>query len=202
MTNAVRLFTFILAAFLCLTAADAAGAEPSLEQWRAFSKTSDAAHLSAWLHQSLESYLTGGADIAPPKIPLPAFDGRLGVFITLLKKNKVRGCYGAFDHPTSHIETLLADYLKGALRRDHRYLPIDTGDLPEITIVVTIAGRRLPVRDVSHVDIMNYGILATFENDAHDVVVPAEIRSLDALRNRWKGKEIQQLDAFRTVTIK
>ncbi len=202
MKNALRLFVLVLAIALCHTAAEAASYEPSLEQWRAFSQTSDARLLAAWLHRSLESCLTDGKGITPPKMTLPPFDGRLGLFITLMKKNKVRGCFGAFNHPNARIEELLTDYLKGALRRDHRYLPVDEGDLPDITIILTIAGRRVPVRDIADVDIVHYGILATFEGDAHDVIVPAEIRSLDALKSRWRGRQIHQIEVFGAITIK
>lgn len=202
MSGNARLSTLILAVFLCCTATHAAGQEPSLEAWRAFSRTANAGRLILWLQDSARSSLTGRTAPAAPAIAWPPFDGHLGLFVTLMTKNNVRGCYGAFDHPTAQVEWLMAEYLKGALRRDHRYLPVDPGDIENLTIVVTIAGRRLPLQNAADVDIVSYGILATFEDDTHDVVVPAEIRSLDALQKRWRNRPIQQLEAFRAVTIK
>ncbi len=199
---ACRSLVLLAAAFLiALLPGGATAQDPSLAAWRSYAKTPEAAKLMIWMHEALDARLSGKM---PPRMDAayPVFHGELGVFVTLVKKNRVRGCYGAFDHPDTRMDRLLDDYLLGALRRDHRYPALETGEAGGVAVILTIAGCRLPVRDIADVDLSRYGVLATFEDGSHDVVVPAEIRGIDALRRRWKGKEIAQLDIFSAVTLK
>ena len=132
----------------------------------------------------------------------PAFSGRFGIFVTLKKGKIVRGCYGAFDHRSESLKYVLTEYLRGALRSDPRYEPVDISEITDIEIIVTIADRPFPVRDINLLDISRYGVTVTFDNNAAVVYVPSEIRSIEYLKRSFKGRRVLQITGFRALTIR
>lgn len=182
--------------------AGAQAGEDGLTAWRVFSRSSDAKILMTWMQCNLKADLNKTRCARSLNVPLPPFYGQLGVFVTLVKNGKVRGCFGAFDHVSDQKEDILKDYLRGALKRDSRYKSLLAGEADDVNIIITIAGSRLPVDNLDNIDVMNYGVLATFDNGQQDVIVPSEIKNIDALKRRLKDREINQIEAFRSVTIK
>jgi AMMECR1 domain-containing protein len=154
-----------------------------------------------WLRQQAGERLTGSTPGTSPKIETPPFFGNLGIFITLKKGKKIRGCYGAFYHSYTDIGGLLADYLAGALTRDHRYPPLDIAELPDTEIILTVTSMPLPVSDLGTVDLHRYGILMVCDGDETAVFVPAEIRTVSFIERFSRGKTCQ-ISAFRAVTIR
>jgi len=198
-----------LVAYLCLfcclcppTVSTAGDAAEPFASWESFARRGEAKKLLAWMRCSLDEILMGKACMEPPAFAPPPFYGRFGLFVTLVKGGKVRGCYGAFDHRSDKMEDLLRDYLQGALKRDGRYRPLDAYEAADAGIVLTVAGRQLPVNDLEHIDTANYGIVVTFENNEKSVFVPAEIKNMEKLKEMLRGKEIYQLTVFRAITIK
>jgi AMMECR1 domain-containing protein len=172
-----------------------------LEQWEEFSQKPESKQLIQWLRCQARAKLTGTVCGEQLKATLPSYFGRLGIFITLTKGKKVRGCYGAFSHTCTDIKELLLDYLSGALTRDARYEPLDTGELETTSIILSITSPPQAVTDLDSVDVHRYGISVNCGEGIVSVYVPAEIRSTEFLQKRVMGKECQ-ISAFRAVTIR
>lgn len=178
------------------------GEDDALTQWRIYARSNEARELVSWMHCSLRAFSTGSDCPQKPEFSTPSFSGKFGIFVTLVKKGKVRGCFGAFNHQSDKFADVLKDYLHGAFKRDTRYKPLDAAETDDVNIVITIAGRRYQIDDLDSIDIANYGVVATSENNETDVIVPSEIKSIDALKRRLKGKEINQIYVFRAVIIR
>lgn len=172
------------------------------QQWISFSRTDDSVKLITWLKCRMREEFIGGICKSPLFSRYPPFLGRFGLFITLKKGNEVRGCYGAFDHRSDSIELTLIEYLRGALKSDPRYEPVDISEIGEIDVMVTVTERPFPIRDINLLDISRYGIIVTGENNESTVFVPAEVRSVEYLKSRLKQKSIIQIAAFRAATIR
>lgn len=196
------LFPFLICCFLLPSIRPAYGGQDAFTKWSSFAQTNDARKLLSWMNCSMKEFVS---DVQCPKtldMPTPPFYGQLGIFVTLVRKGKVRGCFGAFDHRSDKIDGVLKDYLLGALKRDNRYQPLDAFEIDDTRIIITIAGTQYTIDDIDSIDIANYGVAATFDNNERDVLVPAEIKNIDSLRKRWRGKEVNQLTIFKTITIK
>jgi AMMECR1 domain-containing protein len=191
---------FFMVAFL-LPLAGLPSDDNPFQQWVSFSRTEDSLELITWLKCRMREEFIGGECKSPPFKRYPPFFGRFGLFITLKRGREIRGCYGAFDHRSESIELTLIEYLRGALRSDPRYEPVDISEIGEIDVIITVAERPFPVRDINVLDIYKYGIIVTGENNESTVFVPAEVRSIEYLKSRLKLKRIIQIAAFRAATI-
>lgn len=189
-------------AVIVISVAPLSGEDDPFNQWTGFSRSKDAKRMIGWLHCSMVEFVSGKSCLQHPDFSAPQFYGRYGLFVTLVKRGKVRGCFGAFDHRSDRIDVVLKEYLHGALRRDSRYPPVEPVETDHVIIIVTVAGRQYPVEDLEDVDIARYGIVVTFENNERVVYVPSEMKSTDALKRGLRGREINQIHAFRAVTIK
>lgn len=196
------LTAFIIFLFSFLSIARGHSYDDPLVRWAGFSKSNDARKIISWMQCSMKDILDNNKCSEPLDISTPPFYGQLGVFVTLVKKGKVRGCYGAFHHQSDKIEDVLREYLKGALKRDHRYRPIDAGEISDVDIIITIAGSQYSVDNINNIDVINYGVAVTFNNNESDILVPSEIKNTESLKNRLKGKEVNQITVFKAVTIR
>lgn len=154
-----------------------------------------------WLRENAVSIQKKEKNYEPLPVQLPAVYGRSGLFITLMKKGKVRGCFGAFDHSETDFEVMLRDYLKGALSYDPRYKPLEKHDLEETEIIVTVASFPEHVESLNKVDISRSGVLIECDDSAATVIVPAEFRTSSRLN--WNNRYTNcRISSFRAVTIR
>jgi Uncharacterized conserved protein len=174
--------------------------DPMLEQWSDFSRKPECIKLVEWLRCQARSRLTGILCENTLNVKTPPFFGRLGIFITLKKGKIVRGCYGAFSHGSADIETLLSDYIAGALTRDPRYKPLDVSELADTDIIMTITTPPSSVHDYKSIDTHRYGIVLICGGDT-SIFVPAEIRNASYIEKITAGKSCQ-VSAFKAVTIR
>lgn len=191
--SAIILFTIF---FLCSwQSADAPG------MWEEFSRSKDKPLLMKWLRASAASILTGDNPPQPLSLKLPPVFGRAGLFITLVKNGRIRGCFGAFDHSETKIYAMLVEYLKGAISYDPRYRPIELHELDDTGIILTVASFPEHVEGLNKVDITNFGVFIECDGSAGTVIVPAEFRTAGRLDrdNRFKDCRISR---FRAVTIR
>ena len=154
-----------------------------------------------WLRENAVSIQKKEKNYEPLPVGLPAMLGRSGLFITLMKKGKVRGCFGAFDHSETDIEVMLRDYLKGALSYDPRYKPLEKHELEETEIIVTVASFPEHVESLNKVDISRSGVLIECDDSEGIVIVPAEFRTASRL-NRNNRYTNCRISSFKAVTIR
>lgn len=201
--SAVRLgfLTLGAAAILLGTPGPSPAGDEHLDAWSRFARSREAGMLILWMRETMYAVVTGEGRREPLRINAPSFYGRLGLFVTLVNKNKVRGCFGAFDHRAEDLELVLSEYLRGALRCDPRYAPLDVSELEDSGIILTVAGPPYPVGDLADIDLARCGVVISFEGGDRMVFVPREVRSSDHLKKRIQGRDVDQISAFRTVVI-
>lgn len=175
--------------------------DPALDEWRAFSEKPESRELIAWLRCQARAHIDGTGCSERMGVVTPEFFGKLGIFVTLKKGKKVRGCYGAFYHSSADIRLLLKDYLAGALTRDPRYKPLESSELDLIDILITIATPPNAVPDFGSIDPQRQGVVVTCDGGDSIVFVPAELRDISYLRNAVRGKSCQA-STFNVVTLR
>ncbi len=175
------------------------GEDPLLSEWGDFSSRPECKKMLQWLRCQARARLTGTICSTRLEATTPGYFGSLGMFVTLKKGNRVRGCFGSFSHSATDAGSLLSDYLAGALTRDPRYQPLDISELNETRIIVTVTSQPFPVDDVATIDVRHSGIVMMCGNEA-TVFVPAEIKSTLYIEKKVKGTTCQ-VSAFRAVTL-
>ncbi len=175
------------------------GDDPLLSEWRDFSGRPECKKLLQWLRCQARARLTGTRCGERFVAATPDYFGRLGMFVTLKKGSRVRGCFGAFSHGITDAGSLLNDYLVGALTRDPRYNPLDVAELADTRIIITVTSQPLTVNDIDSIDVRNFGITLMCGNET-TVYVPAEIKSTSYIKKRIRGSACQT-SMFRAVTL-
>ncbi len=182
--------------------------EPGLEKWRDYAASGEAGKVLSWAREMIIKELDPGSSLRKTvpgsEFPRnhPPFFGRFGIFVTLLKEGRVRGCYGAFHHLNDDLRSVLTSYIRGALRYDPRYKPLGIEELGEADIIITIASQPLMVNSIYSVDISRYGIIFSLENGTSILFVPSEIKTHDYLKRKLGNRKTTGVSAFRAVTIK
>lgn len=172
-----------------------------LYEWKSWKGGAKNLQMQKWIGCLLQSHFDGRLCEKPENSP--RFYGKLGVFITLVKKGEIRGCFGAFHHRSDDLEKVLSDYISGAVKEDPRYNPVRKEELEGMKIVLTVADRPIPAGNPENIDIGRYGIFLS-KSGAGFVYSPGEIRTAKALKRileQNKGSEVFYFNAviFRTA---
>ena len=192
---------FIALLVILYSAFSTAAADSCLSRWEDFSHTADKSRLTEWIKNRTEIILSKNKATTQFDIILPAQPDCTGLFITLIRKGKVRGCYGAFTHRYNSPEDILHDYIKGALYLDPRHTPLEKYELEETEIVLTVTSKPEPVDDINNVDISNFGLFIECEDSSGTVIVPAEYKTSTKVL-KLTGNRRCRFQKFRAVTIR
>ena len=81
----------------------------------------------------------------------PSMSAPSGLFITLVKDNKVRGCYGSLTPQGGSLITQLQEYVAGAAILDFRHTPVRASEVKQIAIIISFIHAIEPVSSVSEI---------------------------------------------------
>ncbi len=199
----IIIYIHIVLFILSIPGINAVNSQEILKEWSDFSSSQVSGEVIKWLKQESYNILSKkkGKDL---QVKCPEFYGRYGVFITIIKGNKVRGCYGAFTHRSHNLNSILKEYLKGSLRLDNRYKPLGIEELKGISIILTVTTQpyQFDIKDLEMLDISNYGIIFHNEMGGQTIFVPAEIKTHSYMMNLIKTNKVVSVSSFKAVTIK
>jgi len=111
--------------------------------------------------KALETYVTQGKVIDPPKMQVPGIPVRAAVFVSLKKHGQLRGCIGTTSPTKASIwEEIIANAI-AAGTEDPRFNPVREDELDELTYSVDVLSEPEPVKDVSQLDPKKYGVIVS-----------------------------------------
>ncbi|MFQ5430358.1 MAG: AmmeMemoRadiSam system protein A [Phycisphaerae bacterium] len=115
------------------------------------------ARLLALARARITEAVTGERHTPSPDEPWPAMEPR-GVFVTLRKSGRLRGCIGTFE-PSSGLPDTVATMAEAATR-DPRFLnnPIRADELADIRIELSILSPRVRIRDPLAFELGRHGL--------------------------------------------
>ncbi len=109
---------------------------------------------------TIEEYIKNGRVIdVPPDTPLELVEKRAGVFVTLHKHGRLRGCIGTFIPTQRNIAEEIIRNAIAAATEDPRFPPVREEELPELEISVDVLSAPEEVEDISQLDPKKYGII-------------------------------------------
>ncbi len=116
--------------------------------------------LTGLARQSLQNYLLDGKPLPGPEKMVPELEEeKSGVFVSLKKKGRLRGCIGTVMPACDNLAREIAVNAVKAGFEDPRFPPLRAGELEEITVSVDVLSPMEQVEDISRLDPRYYGLL-------------------------------------------
>lgn len=112
--------------------------------------------------KTIENYIRTGSIISlPEKLPKEMYAHRAGVFVSIKKEGRLRGCIGTLQASQPSIaEEILHNAISAAVN-DPRFSPIDPEELDRLTISVDVLGEMEKIESQSQLDVKRYGVVVT-----------------------------------------
>jgi len=105
--------------------------------------------LTGLAKSAVENYIKEKEFIEPPKdFPKEFLTKRAGVFVTIEKKNELRGCIGTYLPTRINIAEEVVHNAVAAAAEDYRFGPIQEEEFPYLSYTVYILSYPEPVKDI------------------------------------------------------
>ncbi|MFA6431432.1 MAG: AmmeMemoRadiSam system protein A [Candidatus Margulisiibacteriota bacterium] len=109
--------------------------------------------------ETIDKYIREGKVLDPPK-DLPAeLKKRAGVFVSLHRRNSLRGCIGTFMPTTENVAQEVIRNAIEAATGDPRFSPLRAEELVELEISVDVLSEPEPVKTKSELNAKKYGVI-------------------------------------------
>lgn len=113
----------------------------------------------ALARKSLAYYLAHNQPMLLPEKLAPELSGQAGVFVSLKKHGRLRGCIGTFLPTTVNIGAEIIQNAITAGTEDPRFPAVRPAELADITISVDILAAPEPIESPTQLDPQKYGII-------------------------------------------
>ncbi len=95
-------------------------------------------------------------DLDPESYP-QALLRKGGVFVTLYKNGKLRGCIGRFN-TGDPLYKLTRDMTISAATRDHRFKPVTEMEIEDISLEISVLTEPVKIIDIKEIELGKHGI--------------------------------------------
>lgn len=109
--------------------------------------------------EAVESYVLDGTTVVPPEELTPEMSDKAGVFVSIKKGGRLRGCIGTFSPASDNVaEETIRNAIHSATR-DPRFSPVSPQELQELVFSVDILTPPEKVASQSDLDPKRYGVI-------------------------------------------
>ncbi len=111
---------------------------------------------------SLESYVRGRKFIdRPPGLSKELTKYKAGVFVSLKKDGRLRGCIGTISPVEESVADEIIRNAVSAGTGDPRFDPVTEGELDELIYSVDVLGDPEPIKSMEELDVVRYGVIVS-----------------------------------------
>lgn len=135
---------------------------------------------------AVSSYLRTGRPTAPTHPLPPEFARKAGVFVTISRHGRRRGCWGRFEPATGCLRDEIIGAAVAAATSDPRCRPIRLGELKDLEFTVSIVGPLRRTKDTQPYSPGAFGLLLR-SGEKTGVILPGEART-----SRWRLAEAKR----------
>ena len=111
--------------------------------------------------RTVHEHVRTGATPSPEGLPGEFMDNKAGVFVSIKKQGRLRGCIGTFQ-PTS--ENIAQETIRNAIAastKDPRFPPVTEDELPDLVFSVDVLTSPEPVESPDELDPKRYGVIVS-----------------------------------------
>ena len=106
--------------------------------------------------KSIEAGFAGG-EVPRFETGSEALEERMGAFVTLKKRGRLRGCIGFVEGKKSLYETV-EEMAQAAAFRDPRFRPVKEDELGDLDIEISVLTPLRQIQDISEIEVGRHGI--------------------------------------------
>jgi|LSQX01.1.fsa_nt_gb AmmeMemoRadiSam system protein A len=115
---------------------------------------------TALARKTLEMYATSGIVIdIPDVLPEEMANRQAGVFVSIKKQGKLRGCIGTIEPTRENIAAEIINNAISAGNHDPRFAPVEEHELDSLVYSVDVLGEAEPVKSMKELDVKRYGVI-------------------------------------------
>lgn len=112
--------------------------------------------------RTVEEYVRKGTKPkVPDGLPEEMYGRRAGVFVSIKKEGRLRGCIGTIQAVQGSIAQEIIENAVSASTRDPRFSPIGPDELCQLTISVDVLGDTEQISSAGELDVKRYGVIVT-----------------------------------------
>tara|TARA_A100001015_G_C14714509_1_gene603440 strand:- start:204 stop:713 length:510 start_codon:yes stop_codon:yes gene_type:complete len=97
------------------------------------------------------------------------FNKKLGAFVTLKKKEQLRGCIGKIQSNEPLYKTII--YLSKAACKDSRFMPVTEEEIKQIKIEISILSQPKQITHIDEIVVGRHGVIFNY-NKANSIFLP------------------------------
>ncbi|NMA34060.1 MAG: AmmeMemoRadiSam system protein A [Clostridiaceae bacterium] len=115
---------------------------------------------TALARKSLEMYVLNGTMIDVPEVlPEEMRSGRAGVFVSIRKHGRLRGCIGTIMPTRKNIASEIIHNAISAGIHDRRFDPVTEDELDDLVYSVDVLGEPEAISSMDELDVKRYGVI-------------------------------------------
>lgn len=99
--------------------------------------------------------------VVPTNTPARLLNEKAGVFVTLHKNGKLRGCIGTISPTQPNIAQEIITCAIWAATEDYRFTPVRPEELDLLSVHVDVLGPAEKISGPEHLDVKKYGVIVT-----------------------------------------
>jgi len=113
---------------------------------------------------AVEKHILDNEILSSPDKQVPEMKNKAGVFVSIKKRDELRGCIGTFLPSTDNVADEIIQNAISAATSDPRFSPVDSTELPELKYSVDILSLPEEVKNSEELDPKRYGIIVKSGN--------------------------------------
>ena len=112
--------------------------------------------------KSLETYICTGKKLSLPEdLPAEMMKKRAGVFVSLHREGRLRGCIGTIAPVQENIAMEILENAVSAATDDPRFDPVRAEELGSLEYSVDVLGETEKISSKEELDVIRYGVIVT-----------------------------------------
>lgn len=157
--------------------------------------------------QSLEYYIKNRRRMKRPEgLPPELLNKQAGVFVSLKKEGRLRGCIGTILPTTGCIADEIIQNAVSAGVQDQRFEPVTKEELPWLVYDVDVLGKSEPIQSMKELDVKRYGVIVSCKGrrglllpNLEGVTTPAQQVGIALRKADISEKEPYTMERFEVV---
>lgn len=114
----------------------------------------------ALARKALETFVRTGKRLPrPDDLPEPLTRERAGVFVSLKKEGRLRGCIGTISPTTACVADEILRNAVHSGTEDPRFEPVTADELPRLVYSVDVLGKAEPIASKAMLDVQRFGVI-------------------------------------------
>jgi AmmeMemoRadiSam system protein A len=119
----------------------------------------DESELVKLAKEAIFNYIRYGRVISPPDNPPPEMMGRAGVFVSIKKRGRLRGCIGTIEPTQPNVAGEIIQNAISSSTKDYRFPPIGKEELDDLSVSVDVLTPPEMISSLAQLDPKQYGVI-------------------------------------------